>query len=67
MNSSSPGNKNDNEQNESFDLNVEAFNIAAFLKADCLASLERDKKEAEVNIPTLNIKKFVVDQDENEL
>ena len=49
------------------DLVVEAFNIAAFIKADCMASLEREKKgnAGESELPTLNISRYV-DQAENE-
>ena len=49
------------------DLVVEAFNIAAFIKADCMASLEREKKHdaEETEMPTLNVSRYV-DHNQNE-
>lgn len=50
----------------SFDAAVEAFNIAAFLKADCIASLEREEiKPTTPAIPTPNITKFVEETSED--
>lgn len=48
----------------SYDPAVEAFNIAAFLKADCIASIERDEsKEQPAALPSPNITRFVAESE----
>ena len=63
----SPIHPDHQQSKQSMDLVVEPFNIAAFIKADCMASMEREKKEnaEETELPTLNISRYV-DQGENE-
>lgn len=50
----------------SFDPAVEAFNIAAFLKADCLASIEQESKNDPPQQPTPNITRFDIGKEEVE-
>lgn len=49
------------------DLEIEAFNIAAFIKQECITSLERERKQnEESNVPTLNVSRYV-DYGSNEI